>query len=283
MKNSILFFGFVLLIGFSSYAQSKIGRAEESLKKKETSTKHSKTSYSEGGNNSDSESSFFAETFGDLFLEIFVQAFAYTVYGVAIESPFEKGHQASNAYLSKYPYHNLSTGNYTYKWNEDTPIFRTSLSARYISENSRLKGSQLNIDMRFLKRLGLEFDYLQLWENNPNFGNDNLAIYTALAKYHRVRTEKFNAWWGLGTAYIDGAVDNFGFTYGLGTELFFVKPISIEANFNQTFINDNTFNKFNGLINYHLNTYKLIFGYQHLRIGNQNFSTVTLGAGIFLD
>ncbi|WP_339915937.1 hypothetical protein [Yeosuana marina] len=283
MKNSILYFGFILLIGFSSHAQSKIGKAEESLKKNETSTKNSKTSYSEGENNNDSEGSFFTEVFGGLFVEVFVQAFAYTVYGIAIESPFEQGHQASNAYLSKYPYYKLNTGNYTYEWNEDTPIFRTSLSARYISENSRLKGSQLNLDMRFLKRVELELDYLQLWEHNPNFGNDNLAIYTALAKYHRVRTEKFDAWWGLGTSYIDGSLDRFGFAYGLGAELFFAKPISLEANFNQTFINDDTVNKLNGLINYHLNTYKLIFGYQHLRIGNQNFSTVTLGAGIFLD
>lgn len=277
MKNLILNFSFILFIGISSHGQSKIGRAEESLKEKEKTTKNAVRNYSDSGNYNDSESHFLTEVVGGLF----VQLFAYTVYGIAIETPYEKGHQASNAYLSKYPYHNLKQGNYTYTWNQDTPIFRTSLSARYISENRRLKGSQLQMDMRFLKRLGLEIDYLQLWEHNPNYGNDHLAIYTTLAKYHRVRTEKFNAWWGLGTSYIDGAVDQFGFTYGFGAELFFAKPMSLEANFNQTFINNETVNKLNGLINYHLNTYKLIVGYNHLKIGNQNFSTVTLGAGVF--
>lgn len=276
MRNVIFYVGFIFFIGISCQAQTKIKRAEESLKKKETTTKYSKPTYSEDYD-PDFENNLVTDVFGGLF----IQLFAYTIYGVAIESPFELDHQASNAYLSKYPYHNLNKGNYTYQWDNDTPIFRTSLSTRYISENSKLKGSQLNIDMRFLKRVALEVDYLQLWEQNPNFRNDNLAIYTALAKYHRVRTEKFDAWWGLGTSYIDGSVNRFGFTYGLGAELFFAKPISLEANFNQTFINDESVNKLNGLINYHLNTYKLIIGYQHLKIGNQNFSTITLGAGVF--
>lgn len=277
MKNAILYFGFIFFIGIVCHGQGKIGHAEESINSKEKTTKESKTTFSDGDNNNNSENSFLSELAGGFFIQIF----AYTVYGIAFESPFEEGHQASNAYLNKYPYHDSIKGNYTYNWNKDTPIFRTALSARYISENNRIKGSQLNVDMRFLKRLGLELDYLQLWENNPNFGKDNLAIYTTLAKYHRVRTEKFNAWWGLGTSYVDGAVDRFGFAYGIGAELFFAKPLSLEANFNQTLINDETVNKFNGLINYHLNAYKLIVGYEHLKIGNQKFSTVTLGAGIF--
>ncbi len=60
-----------------------------------------------------------------------------------------------------------------------------------------------------------------------------------MAKYNRVRTERFNAWWGLGTAYVDGDVNELGFTYGLGAELFFIKPLSVESNFNQTLINNN--------------------------------------------
>lgn len=278
MKNVIRLLCFICFFtAISSNAQSKIGRAEDSLNKEERTTTNSKTTFSDGGNNNNSESNFFAEAIGGLLIEIF----AYTVYGVVIESPFEQNHQASNAYLSKYPYQNSNKGHYTYQWNEDTPIFKTSFSARYISENSNVKAGELNLDMRFLKRLALEADYLQLWEKNPNFGKDNLAIYTALAKYHRVRTEKFDAWWGLGTSYVDGAVDRFGFTYGLGAELFFAKPLSLEANFNQSFINSDTVNKLNGLINYHIDAYKLIFGYQHLRIGNENFSTVTMGAGVF--
>jgi hypothetical protein len=276
MKNSILYFSLIFFIGIAGFGQSKIERAEESIKEK-GETKISSTKNSNSDNNSDPDGNFLTDAIGGLF----VQMLAYTVYGIAIESPFEVDHQASSAQINKYPYQNLNEGNYTYEWNEYTPVFRTSLSARYISENKRLKGSHLNIDMRFLKRFGLEFDYLQLWENNPNFGSDNLAIYTALAKYHRVRTEKFDAWWGLGTSYIDGAVNQFGFTYCLGGELFFAKPLSLEVNFNQSFINKETVNQFNSLLNYHFNQCKIIVGYEHLRIGTQNFSTATLGMGTF--
>ncbi|KAA5827932.1 hypothetical protein FPF71_03570 [Algibacter amylolyticus] len=136
--------------------------------------------------------------------------------------------------------------------------------------------------MRFFKRIGLELDYLQLWENSPNFGKNALAIYTALAKYNRVRTERFNAYWGLGAAYIDGDVDALGFTYGLGAEWFFAKPFSLACNFNQVLVNDNNVNKFNGLLNYHRKQYKFIGGYEHLKIGSVGFSNVSLGVGISL-
>ena len=56
--------------------------------------------------------------------------------------------------------------------------------------------------------MSLETDYLQLWEENNNFGNNSLAFYTTLIKYNRVRTEKFNAWWGLGATYVDGNIDD---------------------------------------------------------------------------
>jgi hypothetical protein len=136
--------------------------------------------------------------------------------------------------------------------------------------------------MKFLKRWGLELDYLQLWEERVNSENNALAIYTALAKYHRVRTERFNAWWGLGAAYVDGNVNELGFTYGLGVEWFFVKPLSLESNFNQTLINNHSVNKFNALLNYHKKQYKFTAGYEHLKIGSVGFSNVSLGVGVTL-
>ena len=139
----------------------------------------------------------------------------------------------------------------------------------------------LNLETRFLKRVSLETGYLQLWEYNPNFGTDNLALYTMLGKYYRVRSEKFDAFWGLGVSYVDGAVDEFGFTYGIGAEWFFSRPLSVEINFNQTFINSQTVNKLNALLNYHYKQYKFIGGYEHLKIGNQDFSNATLGLSIF--
>ncbi|GAA4804612.1 outer membrane beta-barrel protein [Litoribaculum gwangyangense] len=277
MKRILLSICFLFFIGVSSFSQSKIEKAEKSLKKKEKTTENTKSNHNNSRNNHNSEGDFLTEVVG----EIIVQAFAYSIYAVAIESPFEMENKASNAYITKHPYYKSNKGNYIYDWSEDITFFRTDLSTRYISENSKLKGMHLNLEMHFLKRIAIEGDYLQLWENNPNFGYDNLAIYTSLAKYYRVRSEKFDAWWGLGASYIDGSVNEFGFTYGLGAEWFIAKPISAEVSYNQTLINDESINKFNGLLNYHFKQFKIIGGYEHLRIGNQNFSTVTLGTGFF--
>ena len=84
----------------------------------------------------------------------------------------------------------------------------------------------------------------------------------------------------LGAAYINGDVNKLGFTYGLGAELFFIKPFSIESNFNQTLINNNSVNMFNTLLNYHKKEYKFTLGYEHLKIGSVEFSTFTTGVGI---
>ncbi|WP_406685641.1 hypothetical protein N1F78_07955 [Seonamhaeicola sp. MEBiC1930] len=269
----LLFF----LISFASLSQSKIQKSEESLKKDSSS---SYTTAQSSCSNSDDDESFgrvlFAETIGRVFISIF----AHTAYGILVETPFEKNNPSSSAILTKQPYFKSNIGNYNYEWNNSSAVGRTTISSRYVFENSTLNGNHLNADLRFYNKLALELNYLQLWENHPNFGHHTLAIYTALAKYHRVRTKQFDAWWGIGTSYVDGNVDSLGFTIGLGAEIFFGKPISLECNFNHTLLNDNSFNKFNALINYHINQYKLNTGYESLKIGNQKFSTVSLGISL---
>ncbi|MEP1490536.1 MAG: hypothetical protein ABJK28_19105 [Algibacter sp.] len=276
MKLYVFLFLFLTVFFYKSYGQGKIDKAEDRIKKTEktSNSSYSKSTYINNTNNS--EGDFFTDIIGGLFIQIF----AYTAYGIAFESPFETDHKGSHAFLTKHPYKNTTTGNYSYDWNEDTEIFTTTITNQFIFETNKIYGNHLNVDMKFLKRLGVELDYLQLWEENTNFGNDALAIYTVLAKYNRVRTERFNAWWGLGAAYVDGGVNELGFTYGLGAELFFIKPFSMESNFNQTLINDNSINTFNALLNYHRKQYKFTLGYEHLKIGGVGFSTFTTGVGV---
>ena len=278
MKNIILYTVFLFFVGAISYGQGKIKKAEESLKKeKVTNVTSSKKRSKSSNNDSSSENNFFAEAI----VHLVVNAFLYTSYYTFIESPFEHEHKASKSTITKYPYLNSEKGNYSYDWNEGSEIFRTAIENKYIFANSRINGNHINVDMRFLKRLGLEVDYLQLWEDNPNFGKNTLAIYSVLAKYYRVRTERFDLWWGIGTSYVDGEINQLGFTYGLGAEAFLAKPISIVSQFNQTLINNETINKFSGLLNYHIKQYKISGGYEHIKIGSQGFSTMAFGVDFF--
>ena len=269
MKRFFICLAFICLILNASYSQTKIGRAENSL------NKDSGRSSSDDDDDSD-DVGFFEEIFGEIFAEAFMYIFYYTL----IESPSEEGQPMSYAPLTKYPYCNSDRGNYNYDIDENYSVFRTELAVRYVTESNTLKGMNLSLDMRFEKRIGVELGYRQLWEKNSNLGNDNLALYNLLLKYHRVRTEKFDLWWDIGTTYVDGNVDRFGFTYGVGSELFFAKPLSLELNFNQTFVNSQTVNKFNVLLNYYYNRFKVMGGYDHLKIGTQRFSSVTLGVGV---
>ncbi|TYA70028.1 hypothetical protein [Seonamhaeicola marinus] len=271
---------FIIVVCFMSYtgfSQSKIRKAEESLKKENNTTKVSTQSGGRVSNDDDSlGEAIVKETFGGLAVAIFY----YTAYGILVEMPFEKTTPSSRAILNKHPYFNTENGNYSYEWNDNSAVGRATLSSRYIFENSILDGHHLNLGLRFYNKLALKLDYLQLWENNPNFGHDELAIYTALLKYHRVRTKKLDVWWGVGASYADGAVDDFGFTFGLGAEAFFAKPISLESNFNHTSVNGNSITKFNALINYYLKQFKISGGYERLKIGSQKFSMPSLGLGV---
>lgn len=266
-----------ILISFSSIAQSKIEKAEESLKQKENKSNIA-TQNSTSTNNNDETlgEALVKETFGGLAASIFF----YSAYGILIEMPFEKNSPSNNAILTKQPYKDASNGNYSYDWNANSAVGRTTISSRYIFENSVVDGHHLNIDLRFYNKMALEVDYLQLWENNPNFGNYALAVYTFLLKYHRIRTKRFDAWWGLGASYIDGNVDDSGFTAGLGAEAFIGKPISLESNINLTAISGNSVKKFNALLNYYLNQFKINGGYERLKIGSQRFSTASIGGSI---
>ena len=266
IMNRLYIIAFMLIISSSAlYGQGKLEKAEQDLKTE------SKNKYSDDKDNH-SNDNFLISAFEGFFIDLVY----YSLYSIFIESPFEVEHLSSTASITKYPYY-LKKGNYSYQWDESTSVSRFTISSRYIYENKRIEGNHLNLELIFLQRLGVEFNYLQLWENNPNFGDNSLAMYTFLAKYNRIRTEAFDGYWGIGGTYIDGEVNEWGFTYGLGAELFIAKPISIESNFNKTLINSSSTNKFNALLNFHIKQYKISGGYEHLKIGNQDFSMLSIG------
>ncbi|MBQ4819714.1 hypothetical protein [Aquimarina sp. MMG016] len=279
MKRTTFILSLFLIISYQGFSQGKLQKAEKSLSKSSShnSRNNSRSESRNSGYSSDNDNYLLTElavVFGEIIL--------YATYYGLIETPAEYDRRASNAFITKHPYHSSKKGNYSYEWGDDTEIFRTTLTNRVIIENNQLYGNHLNADFRFLKRVGVEADYLQLWEDKTFFGANSLALFTVLAKYHRIRTERFNAYWGLGATYVAGEVEEFGFTYGIGAELFFAKPLSLEANFNQAFINSSSVDKVNVLLNYHMDRFKVSGGYEHLKIGSVDFSTFSAGIGISL-
>jgi len=277
MKRTTTITLLCVLLSWTGFSQGKLEKAKKGLSQKSTIFSSTRTNPRSTNNSYGHDYGLFGEL-AIVFIEIGLYA---TYYGL-IESPPEQEYLASKGFITKYPYHTNHKGNYAYDWNEDTNLSRITISNRFITENNKLYGNHINADFRFFRRLSLEADYLQLWEHTTFFGNSSLATATFLLKYHRVRTEKFNAYWGLGATYIDGDVHEVGFTYGIGAEYFFARPISLELNYNQTLINIRSFDKLNVLLNYHKNRFKGIGGYEYLSIGGVGFSTFSIGLGVFL-
>lgn len=276
MKRTLLVVTVFLSMSSLSFSQSKLEKAKKGLSKK-SSYSISRTSAGTSGNSSLNDDPLL----GSL-ARVFIEVGLYATYFGLIESPTEQEHRASTAFITKHPYASGHKGNYSYDWGGDTNLSRITITNRFIAENNKLYGNHINADFRFLKRMSIEADYLQLLENNTFFGDNSLATFTFLAKYHRIRTEKFNAYWGMGATYIAGGVNELGFTYGIGAEYFFAKPLSIALNYNQSLINTRSSDKLNALLNYHVDQFKVMGGYEYLRIGGIDFATFSVGLGIFL-
>ena len=266
MKQLMICLVLIGLLTNFSYSQTKIERSESSLNEKRD------RSHKDWDDDSDSD---------NWLVDVFGEVFFYLTYYTFFEFPDEVESPMSQAFVTKYPYYTSKKGNYNYTADDNMSQFRAEFVGRYVSESNDIKGLDFNLDMRFAKRVGIELGYRKLWEKNPEFGNDQIALFNLLVNYHRVRSEQFDLWWGIGTTHVGGNVNTFGFTYAVGAELFIAKPISMEMNFNQTFINTETVNKFNVLLNYHLNRYKLTGGYDQLKIGSQKFTSLTFGVGVF--
>ena len=266
MKRFIICIALLCFAETLVHSQTKIERSESSLNQKSDRSRYDRD------DDSDSD---------DWLVDVFGEVFFYLTYYTFFEFPDEVESPMSQAFITKYPYYTSKKGNYNYTADDNFSVFRAELVGRYVSESNDIKGLDVNLDMRFAKRVRIELGYRKLWEKNPEFGNDQLALFNLLVNYHRVRSEQFDLWWGIGTTHVGGNVNQFGFTYAIGAEWFITKPISMEMNFNQTFINSETVNKFNTLLNYHLNRYKLTGGYDQLKLGSQKFTSLTIGVGVF--
>ncbi|RZS99663.1 hypothetical protein [Aquimarina brevivitae] len=277
MNHKLLLIVALLTISQTINAQGKLDRAQKSLQKEEKEDHPPRSRYSRNSNsNSSNSNTGITEFFVTAIIKI---AFGAT-YGLLIEMPEEKEHAASTAHLTKYPYHSAKKGNFTYEWGDDASLMNFHINSRFVAENGKLYGNHFNFDFHFIPRMSVEFNYLQLWEESVNFEKNSFALYTFLGKYHRVRTEKFNLWWGLGFTYADGFVDHGGFAYGLGAEAFIARPLSLELTLNQSFINDEDILRITPLLNYHYRNLTFFGGFEHLKIGNEDFSLITAGLGI---
>ena len=277
IKNILLIFVFFFALQCNSYAQDgKLNKAKESVK---SSNSSSTTTRSSNTNNSRRSSRARRTRNTDfIFTEFFFRLFAYTTYGVLVETPMEYDGRMHIADISEYPYQDLAHGNFIYADSLARNYKRVRLDVynHFLLESKNLYGNDFGLEFRFLKRFSLEGNYLQFIEK-VNGQTDYFTLYTVMAKYHRIRTERFEAWYGLGATHIANDVGETGVTLGLGAELYVKKPISVAVSYKAAFINNNRVNNTKLLLKYHIKNYRFLTGYQHFKIGDARIKTVSVG------
>lgn len=267
----------VLLFGihFNCLPQDgKLNKGKKSLQTSISSGSSGKKTVKKSGNNSNINHHQFENPFARIIWSIA----AYTFYGIAIESPFEKMGRMHNAEISNYAYKENRYGNFIYTDSTNYNIARFDITNNFVLENNNVYGNNLGVNFRFLKRFALDVDYLYLTEHINN-SRDSFTLYSALLKYYRVRTQHFDAWFGLGIMHVASDVDKSGFGTGLGAEWFITKPISVDFSYKWTNINQQEVHKMKLLLKYHIKNYHISSGYEQFKIGVSKIKAFSLGVG----
>ncbi|WP_299063348.1 hypothetical protein [uncultured Polaribacter sp.] len=270
-----ILFSIICFKGFSQ--EGKLEKAKESLKSSSsssTSIKTNKSSRSSSANNNDNESFF-----GSIFAGFFWEIAKYTVYGVAIESEFEKEGKMHNAEISNYPYKESKSGNFIYTDSINYKITRFDIYNHILIENKNLYGNDLGVNFRFLKRFAIDINYTTFLEKVEG-KKDSFNMYSALLKYYRIRTQRFDAWFGLGATHIANNVNETGFTFGFGGEIFIKKPISLVGSHKWTTIHQESIRNTKLLLKYHIKNYRISSGYEHYKLAVSKINTFSLGVEI---
>lgn len=273
-RASLLVIVFLCSCFHSLPQEDKLKKAKASLKS--SSSGNSRTTVVK---NSKSSKTSRANSVGD-FENPFARAVwyiaAYSVYGVFFESPWEMNGKMHAAEISSYPYKTPTYGNFIYTNTTDYNITRFDVYNRFLIASKNLYGNDIGVDFRFLKRFAIDVNYTTFLEKGKG-KSDSFAMFSSLLKYHRIRTQRFDAWFGVGFRHIFNDVKETRFLLGFGGEVFFSKPISLVASHKWATVNSQSVRNTRLLLKYHLKNYRISSGYEHYKLGVSNINSFSFG------
>ncbi|MFY9242295.1 MAG: hypothetical protein WAO74_04635 [Polaribacter sp.] len=280
IKKLLLVSLVTFLFSISGFSQSaKLDKGKESLKTKTTSSTSATLRIPTSTTTTISTNNQDRTLLQVLFVDIIGRLLAYTAYGAAFESPWEFKGNMHSAEIAHFPYELPHQGNFIYTDSINYNITRFDIYNRFLIENSSLYGNNFGFDFLFFKRFSFNADYVTFSENMDG-KKDNFNMYSALLKYHRIRTQKLDAWFGLGATHVASGVNETGFTFGFGGEWFIKKPISLLLSHRTTAINNERIKNTKLLLKYHINNYRISSGYEYYRLGVSKINTFSLGVEV---
>jgi hypothetical protein len=276
LKKTVILFFLFALICFHSFSQDgKLEKAKESLKSTNSSGSAGTIS-AKSSNSSPTTRNNDVSGIQNLFARIIWYVAAYTVYGAVFESPWEMKGRMSAAEIANYPYKEAKYGNFIYTDATNYNITRFDFYNHFLIESENLYGNDLGVDFRFLKRFALDINYTTFAEK-INGNRDAFNMFSSLLKYHRIRTQRFDAWFGFGFRRIFNDVNKTRFLIGFGGEIFIAKPISLVASHKWATVNSQSVRNTKLLLKYNINNYRIATGYEHYKLGVSKINAFSIG------
>lgn len=272
MKKII--FILTVLICFSSFGQSKLGNSKKDL----TAEKPTASSRSSSDSSSSDTDVSLLSPFVDVLLFVPVAIGKYVLIG-----DYKNENHLEND-LSSYPFHAKSIGNYQSSFNDSitSKWWRFDLENHFIYSNNDLFGNHLEAKARASEYFSLQADYFQIWEINRIENTDNrLSLFYFNIGYDRIRLERFNFGWTLGASYVGNEVKKAGFSYGLKTDYFLQKNLSLGASAKWSFINQEPVHSYQIQSRFHKKNFFLGVSFEHLKIAKPVYNFVGMGGGIY--
>jgi hypothetical protein len=148
----------------------------------------------------------------------------------------------------------------------------------YFTGNS-IHAIEAHVNYCFDPLLGLELSHRHFFESNLA-GKDNLEVSSLRLNYYRIRERSVKGWWGMGATYVGNEVNTVGIAYQVGIEVYPVRPISLQASFKQSFINESNINELRFQLKYYRKKVAYYTGYHDYSIARIGISGFVLGVEV---
>ena len=164
---------------------------------------------------------------------------------------------------------------------EEQKGIRWKAENKLLMDFSAIYGNNFNIEMRPWEIAYIKASYLQLLEFSEEMGTSNLSMLRLNACYDRLRLERFNLGWTIGTHYFGAGINKFGLSARIQMEYFVKKPLSCYASAQWGATGNVGVQQYELQLRYHAKQYYATAGFEHYSIGTPNFNFLSLGAGLY--
>lgn len=262
MKHFIILLFFIPTIILS---QNKLGRAKERLKEKPETRKNKRTEKSNSSDDSDYSiiDDLGRSIIGNLLGELIFRPIFYGTIGYFEERD-----------LNPYPYYYEGEGEYAKELSDTGRKQNLRIGTNYLFNN--IDVVELNMSYKPSPLLGINASHTHFYEKD-RLNSSALNVTSLLFNYHRIREKNITIWAGLGATYVGNEVNEFGFSYNLGAEIYPFKPISIHLSWQESFINESKISVFKSQLKYHFKNKAIFTGYKAYQIAKEHINGPLIG------